>query len=245
MKIILLRVCCWLLSLMALNPASASAEPSFPPIVIGGSGVYGRGSLSLHKDQWIGLFCNDQDCWMSEAKLTIEPSTEEGAAGIEDTEVVNVDGKPLFLLNKVAFTIGRVTTWFRASGESPEAERPYKLLRRLGAFEMNFGSRPMRLSWVKVDAGQQGIRYRYHISDGTRKQFLFSTDAYSHFDMDTSTPHIHWVGDLDRDGVLDLVLSLHSDCGYDARLYLSSTAKADELVHKSAQFHRGIPACGC
>lgn len=245
MKTINPHVCCWLLSFMALNSASANAEPSLPPIVIGGNGVYERGSLSRQKEQWFGLFCSSQNCWMSEAKLSIGPSTEEGAGGIENTEVVYVAGNPLFLLNRIAFNIGEVTTWFRESGESPEMEPPYKALKKHGTFEINFGKRKMTLSWVKVDAGQQGIKYRYHISDGTRKQFLFSTDAYSHFDTDTSTPHIHWVGDLDRDGVLDFVLSLHSDCSYDARLYLSSTAKSDELVHKSAQFIRGIPACGC
>ncbi len=238
-------VCCWLFALMAYIPASTNAEPSLPLIVIGGSGVYARGSLSQQKEQWFKLFCSSKSCWMSEAKLSIGPSTEEGAAGIEDTEVVYVDGNPLFLLSKIAFSIGEVTTWFIGSKEAPEVGRPYKNLKQLGAFKMNFGKRHMTLSWVKVNAGQQGVKYRYHISDGTKKQFLFSTDAYNHFDTDTTTPHVHWIGDLDGDGVLDFVLSLHSDCSYDARLYLSSTAKSDELVHKSAQFYRVIPACGC
>jgi len=57
---------------------------------------------------------------------------------------------------------------------------------------------------------------------------------------------IEWIGDLDGDGKMDILLSLPDDnCGYDERLYLSSQAGQGEIVHKAAQLSGREAACGC
>ena len=84
-----------------------------------------------------------------------------------------------------------------------------------------------------------------HLSDGKTKQFLFATSLQSHYGGGT-TPYVHWVGDLDRDGKADFLLDLPDDnCGYDDRLYLSSLATGTAFVAKAAQLSGREAACGC
>jgi len=71
------------------------------------------------------------------------------------------------------------------------------------------------------------------LSDGHRSQALYSTEGFvddPHFD-------VNWAGDLDGDGLLDLVVNLsrkYSVAPY--RLLLSSLASGDELLAEAARF---------
>ncbi len=87
--------------------------------------------------------------------------------------------------------------------------------------------------------------FRYHLGDGTTRQFLFATAFEGHYGGDT-TPRVQWVGDLDGDGRADLLISLPDDnCGFDDRLYLSSVARPGQLMGLAARFAGRYPACGC
>jgi len=74
------------------------------------------------------------------------------------------------------------------------------------------------------------------LSDGHRRQVLYATDGFvddPHFD-------VNWAGDLDGDGLLDLVVDLsrkYSVTPY--RLLLSSLASSDELIAEAARFETG------
>ena len=79
----------------------------------------------------------------------------------------------------------------------------------------------------------------------TQKEFLFSTASDGHDGGDTK-PKIVWVGDLDRDGDLDAILSSpDANFGFDYRLYLSGSPDNNKLLYKVAQFAGREPACGC
>jgi hypothetical protein len=96
--------------------------------------------------------------------------------------------------------------------------------------------------------------YRYHLGDGATRQFIFSSFGDKEAAKGGSlTPFIHWAGDLDKDGKLDLLVEIPygMDDGADARcqvayrLYLSSQAADGEVLHKAAQTSGLRPACGC
>jgi hypothetical protein len=74
------------------------------------------------------------------------------------------------------------------------------------------------------------------LTDGHRTQMLYSTDGFvdePHFD-------VPWAGDLDGDGMLDLVVNVsrkYSEHPY--RLLLSSMASPNQLVGEAATFLTG------
>jgi hypothetical protein len=74
------------------------------------------------------------------------------------------------------------------------------------------------------------------LSEGHRSQVLYSTDGSvdePHFD-------VNWAGDLDGDGLLDLVVNLSRKYSvHPYRLLLSSAASGDELVAEVARFVTG------
>jgi hypothetical protein len=74
------------------------------------------------------------------------------------------------------------------------------------------------------------------LSDGHRSQVLYSTEGFvdePHFD-------VNWAGDLDGDGLLDLVVNMSRKYSvHPYRLLLSSAASSDELVAEVAGFVTG------
>jgi len=71
------------------------------------------------------------------------------------------------------------------------------------------------------------------LSDGHRKQVLYSTEGF----VDDPLFEVNWAGDLDGDGLLDLVALLTRKYSvHPYRLLLSSLAAPDELVAEAATF---------
>ncbi len=74
---------------------------------------------------------------------------------------------------------------------------------------------------------------RVIVSDGRRKQVLYSADGFA------DDPHyeIEWAGDLDGDGKLDLVVNLHRKYSWNPHtLWLSSRASTRQLIGRAAVF---------
>lgn len=232
-----------ILAIAALTASSAfaSAEPGKPIVIIGHGGNYARGTLP-RDDSWYGLYCNGSGCETGNANVRITSSTAKNVLGEDEPiDVLKTDGKPLALFHGVPLNPGKVATWFKSEGLVYDSGH-YSRLRKLDRWQMPWGATPLTISRVKLP-GYEG--YRYHIGDGVTKQFMFRLYPEGHYGGDT-TPYIHWVGDLDGDGKIDLLLSLPDDnCGFDVRLYLSSQAGEGEFVRKAAQLAGREPACGC
>lgn len=191
---------------------------------------------------WYGLYCESMDCELREVTVRITSSSAKNVLDQDEPlDVIDVDGKPMALFHGMTFEPGKVTTWYK-SPDSPFTSRQYTSLQKLGRWTMPWSSTPLSISWVKLpDHGG----FRYFVSDGSTKQFLFRTASEGHYGGDT-TPIVEWVGDVDRDGKLDMLLELPDDnCGFDERLYLSSQADDGELLHKAAQLSGHEVACGC
>ena len=229
-----------LIALMLMTGTVWAETPQNAIVVLSDGGQFARNTFP-RKASWLGLFCDGMNCHLDEAFVALGDGIAEHLGEDEPTDVIHaLYGHPIALFSGIALPEGQVQTWFRHKDYHDDA--PVKNLKKLGAWKMPWGNRPLTLSWVRLPEGT----FRYHISDGQKKQFLFALSPESHHGSDTSTPGIYWVGDLDQDGAIDFLLNVpYGDCEFDMRLYLSSTAEPGELVHKSAQLSGGEPACGC
>lgn len=222
------------------NTSNAYAEAAKAPIIlIGDGGAYNRDSLPRN-GKWLGLFCENAKCKLSEAFVLVGSSTAWGVLGEEDTDIFHAHEDPIAIFTGIDIPEREVQTWFL--GEDDDSDSSYKALKALGSWKMPWGAKPLKISWVKLPDNEG---FRYHIGDESSKQFLFRTDSESHYGGDT-TPHFNWVGDMDGDNKIDFILSLPDDnCGFDIRLYLSSLATSPDFIKKAAQHAGSVPACGC
>lgn len=119
---------------------------------------------------------------------------------------------------------GRMQTT-RVVNESLDPKRPLRVSLGSRRYELQLQSAREDLSDAEVI-----------LTDGHRTQVLYSADGFA------DDPHfyINWAGDLDRDGKLDLVVTLsrkYSVLPY--RLLLSSKASQAHLVGEAAVFETG------
>lgn len=224
---------------MTASLKAYSASPKDAMILLGDGGIYTRNSIP-RKSKWLGLFCKNLDCRLSDAQVVVGSSTSEGAIGEEKTDIFHAFGNPIAIFTGLDIPEKEIKTWFLAN-ENYFDDPPYKSLKSFGSWKMPWGSQPLTISWVKLP---ESAGFRYHISDGTSKQFIFRTETEGHYGGDT-TPNIIWVGDMDGDNKIDIILSTSYDCSLDMRLYLSSSAASPAFLKKAAHFSGGMPACGC
>ncbi|SFG85638.1 hypothetical protein SAMN05518865_12087 [Duganella sp. CF458] len=191
---------------------------------------------------WLGLFCQKLECELLPAEVDISIDTAKDILEQdEELDRVTVQGKPLAVFANVPLKPGKVVTWHAMNDAQYFGSPQFEKLRKLGKWSMPWGTQPMALSWVKTAEE----RKRYHLSDGTSKQFLFAVNASGEYGGDT-TPVVYWAGDLDGDGKLDLLMGIPDEsCAYDERLYLSSGAAEGILLRKAAHTQGSQAACGC
>lgn len=192
--------------------------------------------------EWLGLFCQKLDCELRPIKVDVDAGTAKNVLDQnEDLDSVSYEGKPRAVFANLPLRPGKRVTWHVMDDEQYFGSPQYEKLRKLGKWNLPWGAQPLTLSWVKTAEG----RKRYHLTDGSTKQFMFAVDALGHYEGDT-TPVVYWAGDLDGDGKIDLLLAIPDDnCAYDERLYLSSGAPEGTLLRKAAHTAGNQPACGC
>jgi len=227
---------------MTSSLAAMAQEPnsSTPVLVVDQTRQYGKGTFPRDAT-WLGLYCNELDCEIKSTQVRIKSSSAKNVLDEDEPlDVLTVKGKPFALFPDMSVNTGKVMSWYRAKEpvfDTPQTQK----LSKFGKWAMPWSTRPITMFWVKTPEGSK----RYHVSDGKIKQFLFSTEPESHYGGDT-TPIIHWVGDLDRDRKLDILVSIPDDnCGFDERLYLSSNSGDGKVFRKAAQLLGREAACGC
>lgn len=205
------------------------------------------------KGRWLGLFCGKSGCEVREAVVTTMSGTVLNCnEGEGYAETIHVSGNPVAVFNGVDIRRGTVTTALLATNE-PLRSAHFKGLRKLGHWQVKLKGKPLGLSWVRMrlPKSPDEVMYRYHLTDGATKQFVFSSKGSATEAGGAVTPFVHWAGDLDADGKIDLLVEIPSymadedACEATYRLYLSSRATGGEVLHKSAQTIGHRPACGC
>lgn len=234
--------------ILAVPAALAVASPETPPkaplpvVITDWSDFSFPRDTFPRKGAWWGLFCEQRRCEIRAAEVSVGSAKEWNPVLEEDepTDAFKVAGRPLAVFHGLALQPGPVPTWFRPSED--EGKVSIDPLRKRGRWQMPWGTRPMEISRVKLtDPGG----FRYHLSSGATRQFLLRAEVAGKHGGDT-TPQIRWVGDLDRDGAADLLMTLPDEnCGFDIRLYLSSAATQGQVLGKAAQLAGRYAVCGC
>jgi hypothetical protein len=251
---------------LALYAGLALAEPTTATVLVNhnlgkrqaaasGSYFHNFPQDTIPRDgAWLGLFCGKSGCEVREAVVTIMSGTVLNCnEGEGYAETIHVSGNPVAVFTGVDLRPGKVTTTLLATKEPPDSPH-FNRLRKLGHWQVQLNGKPLTISWVRMllPKAPDEVMVRYHVSDGATKQFVFSSRASKHADAGRGvTPFVHWAGDMDGDGKLDLLLEIPSDNGDDDacevsyRLYLSSRAADGEVLHKAAQTSGHKPGCGC
>lgn len=218
-----------------------AAQPTNGLLVLGSGGDYAHGSFK-GKGAWLGLYCSDLNCSLRKADVTITRTTKKNILEEEEpVDTMSVPDDPIAVVRGVtSLSVGPVKTWYRS--EEPQNDSSLSGLKTLGLWKMPWGKKPLTLSAIKASDYQLD----YFVSDGKVSQKLLTTSIEGHYGGDTSIPEIHWIGDLDQDNIIDIILSLPDDnCGFDMRLYLSATATSKEVLNPAAALAGTEPACGC
>jgi hypothetical protein len=217
-----------------------------PQIVVGvhqfPAGTFKKGT------KWQGLFCNNEGCEVKNINVQINKRKEKNVLDeYEAIDDLKFKGDPIALFPKGNFKLGKVQSsyYFNKSFYDFLESEQFKTLKATGKWTMKLGNQSLTLSWVETKDKDEMKYYSYSINDDKTKQNLFTTDIESKYGGE-KFPIIHWVGDLDGDGKLDVILSIPDDnCGFDERLYLSSKAEKGKLLKESARIEGSEAACGC
>lgn len=192
-------------------------------------------------DHWFGLYCETGECKLIQTELEIRAMPLISFDEVELADIPNVEGKPISLIHGVPLAEGNVSTTFI----SEYSGMPINF--SSDREEKNFWKVPgvSDLSIIRERISKTG-GFKYYIKHGKFKQLLIESHP-SNMDEDGVVPELRWVGDLDRDGSLDLIFNLSSYCFYHNRLYLSNQLSKDQLYSaKTAIDFSGLEvACGC
>ncbi|HEY6896602.1 MAG TPA: hypothetical protein VI279_05020 [Rhodocyclaceae bacterium] len=171
---------------------------------------------------------------MKPTAVHVKRILEENVLGEKEPgDKVSVSGRPIAVFHGAALGTG--------AKPASDLEGQDKLFSK-GSWSVSSGTSSIVLSRTPV---KDSDRYRYYLSSANIKQFLFEMDSLSH-EGDPVGPYFAWIGDIDGDGEIDLLVSLSNDnCAFDERLYLSSKKKKGKIVQQVLRRSGYMPACGC
>jgi hypothetical protein len=172
---------------------------------------------TVPKTGWIALY----DDALREASIAVRPDD------VGDQKMVSVESDPggaLLMLHGVpGITAGPVER-ARFASDSDLNKPGDRIALRLGSTQYR----------ITLNAEGELLKdARVVLESGDRKQTLFSLDGTG------DEPHFEvlWAGDLDRDGKLDLVMTMSGKYSYYPRsIFLSSAAAPGELLHEVARW---------
>ena len=234
---------------LLLTSNIVQANQILPAIILYDSGSnFSKGSLP-RTDNWLELLCFKSDCKLQPIKLKFSTGKAENVVGdFEETDEIafqesNKSTHSIAWFNNLDIKVGNVTTWYISTNTYKLSALGTSSLNKLNKWQMNWGLKPLNISRVVTAE----YRFNYHLSDGIKKQSLFSHNKYcsSNGDCDQQ-PIMHWMGDLDHDNLIDFIISVEDNgCYYNQKLFLSSKAKLGEFVGLAADLSGRYAACGC
>lgn len=175
-------------------------------------------------DSWFGLFETDSTFELREVELQLSKSTAPLDEGERPhpfvVELVDEPCWPMFIISssETEFIEGAVATAF---GDH-----------RLIVFDTSFVLEAPGMRETLLFATEEGL----FLSDHVTCQSI--TDTHPGEDFSAHYIEVRWAGDLDRDGLVDLLINDVNDSyfRYNLCLLLSSAAGQDSLVKMVASF---------
>lgn len=188
---------------------------------------------------WLGLFEKNDGFYLRDTKIKIRPEHRKNY-GRRDSLTIKLDrkGKPVFLLkNAGKLRKGKVKTLYRR----PSYDEAERLGIELKPMKIGFAQKfklGKRIYNLEVKAGLTKSNEKRSVlilKTGNKSQILYFN---LYFEAGDNIGSLLWVGDLDRDGKLDLYLDFYTfeKGGFDSGLFLSSEAEKGDLVKQVADF---------
>lgn len=211
-------------------------------------------------ETWLGLFEENDKYILRDARLKIKTvridmkDEYDGGTGLRRNVGVGGNSNPVLLIEKSAkIQKGEVDTVFRGP-DYLEARKDFpdsyseKITWLSDGFvrEFQVGIKSYSLKVTRMLDTDGRNMLVLSLETGGVRQILHASPAEGLGEDGKwlgQIGQLYWVGDIDRDGKLDLYLSLFTtDIMYDAFLFTSAEAKNGEIVGKAASFHL---ASGC
>lgn len=186
-------------------------------------------------ETWLGLHISDGESMLINYQLTVE-SVHDGIVDEPDESTgkkvsVDLPLEPRFLVDTEWLSAGVVQTVLEGNYE--------KSLERMSPVSLKLADTSYELKVIGSDEGEQcssdGLprEARLILSSGKSEQVLYSLEECG----DDPAWFLLWAGDLDRDGKLDLYVSVTQHYNVsEKRLFLSSAAGDGGLVEEVAAF---------
>jgi hypothetical protein len=193
-----------------------------------GEGFHGKEIKAKSDEVWFGLFKKRGKYFLRSTKIKVRPGFDAvlDYVGKKSGKDIKVEGKnePLFLVKNADFLKqGEIETVFDVSDDEDSGSLQNGFIK-----DFVFNGEKYTL---RVDGGKNSSALILE-TDNIR-QVLFYVGA-----MGDSTWNLYWVGDLDKDGKLDLYADLPVFYNFSQkRLFLSSQAGNGKLVKQVAMFH--------
>jgi hypothetical protein len=235
---------CVILLLLAqttgLESAAAVAAASKPRVQIIEPGDFHGEDIPFKKggDRWIGLFPEGKDLIWRETLLRLKYEHDDvgddpPGALTGKRLYIKASPQPLFLVRGLSGLIGTpvTTAWRETKEDVSDGDLVASSVRKI-----NLEGTEYSLEVVNPHPGENGelgIGAAVILHAGKVSQVLYSLPSGGN---DASWT-LHWAGDLDGDGKLDLYMSLSDHYNVDQRiLFLSRYAQKGQLVRAVASF---------
>ncbi len=212
--------------------ATAACPPEASLLEVGE--FHGEEVLAETGERWLGLHIADNDSTLLEYELTVDTVHD---ALIDDEQQktgkkvsVNLPLEPMFLVNSDwVLQSGPVETVFKGNNEWLQSVSPIKVKLAGSDYEIKIEGDEGEKCW------KDGLpkNARLILSNGKSVQVLYTLEECG------SDPgwFLHWAGDLDKDGKLDLYVTVTQHYNISERkLFLSSQADEGQLVAEVAEF---------
>jgi len=250
-------------AMVLIGTSPALAQSTGEIIYVPGTATY---DTNIPNGQtWFNLSCRRDDCYLKNVKLHTKPAKIQDMSSGEyvkgqtisfpdngQTSIVLLQGMK-WLKNK------KVVTYYNADAGEPPVSSSSGSTGLEIEFKNNLGTTVTITPDFTMNDQGQILKVEYYLHVGNDKQLLgeinpappeSSFDDYVRIldlkDLPVGTALLQWAGDIDGDGKLDLVMSIHHVPTWDISriLFLSSAAKKGDLVGIAGKFHFAPPSSG-
>ncbi len=236
MKLTMTTIVLLLFSMISSSVRPSSATMTCPPeaTLLEVGEFHGEEVSAETGEQWLGLHISDDGSMLLNYEISVtnvhDPILDEGDQKTGKKVSVDLPLEPVFLVNSDwVLQSGPVTTVFEGNSEALQSITPKRLKVDKSDYEINITGDEGDPCWP------DGLpkNAKLVLTNGNSSQDLYTLEECG------SDPgwSLIWAGDLDRDGKLDLYVTVNQHYNViERRLFLSSQADEGQLVAEVAEF---------